>query len=187
MTDKNLHPAHPEITGTCYTLEATLISGPVEDAFFEDNPVISRTIQIRGDQTLEDLHDIIFTAFDREDDSMYEFRVGTGSHDQGARIYVLPSELLRKPTKNRSIAGDVTRTRLDSLGLRENETFAYWFDFESDWMHQVTVVSISDEIPRGKLPRVISRIGESPAQYADTEEEEEELEFREDELWNVSY
>ena len=186
MNEPPTPSAQPEHT-VCYTLEATLLSGPVEDSFFEDNPVISRTIQIRGDQTLEGLHDIIFTAFDREDDNAYEFRMSGGPHDQTTRIYVLPSELFRKPLKNRSIAGDVTRTRIDALGLKEDDIFTYWFDFENDWTHQITVVSVDGEIPRGKLPRVISRIGESPAQYGDMDGEESDLEFSEDELWNVSY
>jgi hypothetical protein len=44
--------------------------------FAKRNKVISRTIQIRGDQTLEDLHHAIFAAFDREEEHMYEFQIG---------------------------------------------------------------------------------------------------------------
>jgi len=39
--------------GQLYTLEVFIISGPVTEKFVKKNPVISRTIQIRGDQTLE--------------------------------------------------------------------------------------------------------------------------------------
>ena len=54
------------------------------------NRVISRTIQIRGDQTLEDLHHAIFYAFGREDEHMYEFQVGgKGPMDPKARRYTL--------------------------------------------------------------------------------------------------
>jgi hypothetical protein len=46
-----------------YTLEVFLLSGPIAEKFAKKNPKISRTIQIRGDQTLEDLHYIVFDAF----------------------------------------------------------------------------------------------------------------------------
>ena len=48
-----------------YTLEVFIISGPITEKFAKKNPVISRTIQIRGDQTLADLHNAIFDAFGR--------------------------------------------------------------------------------------------------------------------------
>jgi hypothetical protein len=35
-----------------YTLEVCLVGGPVADEFLEKNPVVSRTIEIRADQTL---------------------------------------------------------------------------------------------------------------------------------------
>jgi len=39
-----------------FTLEVALIGGPVTEEFVDENPVVSRTIEIGGDQTLEDLH-----------------------------------------------------------------------------------------------------------------------------------
>lgn len=39
-----------------YTLEVFLIGGPVTRKFARRNPVVSRTILIRGDQTLKGLH-----------------------------------------------------------------------------------------------------------------------------------
>src|ERR1700751_187348 len=75
-----------------YTLEVFIISGPITDKFAKKNPVISRTIQIRGDQTLEDLHHAIFDAFDREEEHVYEFQFGKGPMDPKAPRYVLPSD-----------------------------------------------------------------------------------------------
>ena len=40
---------------TLYTLEVAIIEGPVAKAFAKANPVLSRTIEIRGLQTLEQL------------------------------------------------------------------------------------------------------------------------------------
>jgi len=74
-----------------YTLEVFLMGGPISEKFAKKNPVISRTIQIRGDQTLEDLHHAIFDAFDRFDEHMYEFQFGKGPMDRKAPRYVLPN------------------------------------------------------------------------------------------------
>src|SRR5919106_2664685 len=76
-----------------YTLEAFIFSGPMTEKFIKQNPVISRTIQIRGDQTLQDLHEILFDAFDREEEHMYEFQFGEGPQDPKAKRYVLPMAL----------------------------------------------------------------------------------------------
>ena len=50
-----------------YTLEVFIIAGPISKKFSKKNKEISRTFQIRGDQTLEELHEVIFEAFDREE------------------------------------------------------------------------------------------------------------------------
>jgi hypothetical protein len=42
----------------------------------KEKPVMSRTLEIRGDQTLAKLHEIIFKTFDRFDEYLYEFQDG---------------------------------------------------------------------------------------------------------------
>jgi len=154
-----------------YTLGVFLISGQVTEAFVKKNPVISRTIQIRGDQTLEDLHDTILRAFGRWDEHSYEFQFGRGPHDPNGTRYVVRGAA--KPSSGRSpkIAGLVGLTTIGSLGLTVGQAFGYWFDFGDDWWHQIDVVSVVDEAPKGKYPKVTKRVGKSPPQYADLEED----------------
>jgi hypothetical protein len=152
-----------------YTLEVFLAGGPVSEEFIKRNPEVSRTIQIRGSQTLEDLHCAIFESFDRHDEHMYEFQFGgKGPMDPQARRYVLPMAVQEGPFADDDAAGVVTRTRIDSLGLKIHETFGYWFDFGDDWWHQINVAAI-EETPSGKYPRVIKRAGASPPQYAEAD------------------
>jgi hypothetical protein len=80
-----------------YTLEVILMSGPLAKKFVKKNPVISRTIQMRGDQTLEDLHQAIFDAFGRWEEHMYEFQFGKGPMDPKSPRYVLPGALETVP------------------------------------------------------------------------------------------
>ncbi len=157
-----------------HTLDVFIISAPVTEKFANKNPVVLRTIQMRGDQTLEDLHHAIFDAFDREDEHMYEFQVG-GKRlmDPKSKRYVLPGAFERLGGPHRS-AGKLTRTTIGSIGLKVDQAFAYWFDFGDDWWRQINVVAIEDTTPRGKYPKVTKRVGESPPQYVDWDEEDEE-------------
>ena len=145
-------------SGACklYTLKVSLMTGPAHLGSVHEE--ISRTFQIRGDQTLELLHETIFDAFDREEEHMYEFKLADG------RRYSLGPETLEP-------AGDVEENAMDSLGLETGQRFAYWFDFGDCWEHEIEVVSISDAPSRGHFPTVTAQVGESPAQYPQWDDE----------------
>jgi hypothetical protein len=153
-----------------YTFDVFIMSGPMTESFLKKNKVVSRTIQIRGDQTLAELHRAIFGAFDREEEHLYEFQVGgEGPMDPQARRYVLRAQMHDEDKP----AGDVRHTTIGSLGLQDNDLFGYWFDFGDDWWQQIDVVSIQEDAVPGKYPKVTKRIGKSPPQYVDWDEEEE--------------
>ena len=156
---------------TLYVLEVFLIDGPITETFIEQNPVVSRTIEIRSDQTLETLHHAIFKAFEREDEHMYECQIGgSGPHDPKAKRYVLSVTLMGELEEGR-YAGDVAQTEIGSLNLKLDQAFGYWFDFGDDWMHQIDVIDIKKATPQKRYPKVTQRIGASPPQYIDWDEE----------------
>ena len=160
---------------TMYTLEVFLFDAPVSEEFAEANPVVSRTIEIRGDQTLRDLHRAIFQAFDRWEEHMYEFQFGSVAHDpEGDRYGIsLPLDMPPDPTETQKPAGDAEKTTLDSLGLEVDRCFGYWFDFGDDWYHKLDVAAIGEAEAKVRYPRVTARVGESPPQYMDEEEDED--------------
>jgi hypothetical protein len=163
-----LHRPKAQRKPRLYTLDVFLLGGhQLTQKFAEKNPVVSRTIQIRGDQTLEDLHEAIFDAFARWESHMYEFTFGKGPMDPKTKRYVLPHALKIQQVQPNPPVGRVDETTIESLGLKVGQRFGYWFDFGEDWWHQINVESIEDEIPRGKFPRVTKKIGKSPPQYAD--------------------
>lgn len=161
-------PADPRL----FTLEVFLVGGPVEEPFRERNPVVSRTLEIRAAQTLEELHEALFAAFDRWDHHYYEFQVGgKGPMDPKARRYTLrPAAAMGGGLPKE--AGLVSRTSVGSLGLKVGDVFGYWFDFGDDWWHQVNVTAIAARAPRGRFPRVTARVGESPPQYPGEDDDE---------------
>jgi hypothetical protein len=152
-------PASPP--ANLYILWVFLKGGPISEKFA--NKEISRVIEIRGDQTLEDLHQAIFRAYDRRDEHQYEFQLGKRPFDPAGPNYGIPN---RRP-KRKSKSGDARTMRFDDLHLEPHRTFGYWFDFGDGWYHQVQVERIEQAIPTVTYPRVIKRVGKSPPQYAE--------------------
>ena len=153
-----------------YTLDAFITRGPITERFSKKNPEITRTIQIRGDQTLADLHEALFAAFDREEEHMYEFQFGEGPMDPAGPRYVLSMAMGLDDGSGNPPAGSVEATTLDMLGLTVGRPFEYWFDFGDDWWHQIDVMAIADTVPAGTYPKVTGRVGASPPQYAEVDE-----------------
>ncbi len=141
-----------------YVLEVFLTEGPTSAKFA--NKEISRTIEIRGDQTLAQLHDAIFQAYDRWDQHLYEFQFGKRPFDPKGPNYGIPDG-----PPGKKATRDARATKLDDLGLKPERVFGYWFDFGDNWFHQVQVERIEQAIPSVTYPRVIKRVGKSPPQY----------------------
>jgi hypothetical protein len=164
------NPAHPvkqssrriEAAATppanLYVVSVYLVNGPMSKKFA--NKEISRAIEIRGDQTLEQLHYAIFQAYDRWDEHLYEFQFGTRPFNPVGPNYACPEP----PPRNKQ-CGNARATELDDLDLKPDRVFGYWFDFGDDWDHQVRVERIEAAIPTVTYPRVIRRVGKSPPQY----------------------
>ncbi len=169
-TTKKASKPTKEPGGRLYSLEVFLIGGNLSETFVKKNPVVSRMIQIRGDQTLQDLHNAIFDAFGRWEEHMYEFQFGKGPMDPKGARYVLPPAFKTQADEPNPPAGYVDTTTIASLGLKVGDRFGYWFDFGDDWWHQINVEAIEDKVPRGKLPKVTKRVGKSPPQYPEDDE-----------------
>jgi Plasmid pRiA4b ORF-3-like protein/LexA DNA binding domain len=140
-----------------YVISVFLVNGPTSEKFA--NKEISRVIEIRGDQTLEQLHQAVFQAYDRWEYQPYEFQFGKRPFDPDGPNYGDHS-----PQPRKKGVGDARSTKLDDLNLKPERVFGYWFDFDENWYHQVQVDRIEKVIPTVTYPRVIKRVGKSPPQ-----------------------
>ena len=168
---------------TLFTLKVTITDGLMTEEFVARNPVVSRTIEIRADQTLNQLHRTIFEAVGRWDDChLHEFHFGSRPRDRHAERYVLPfihddPEDFDEPPA----AGSVTRTRLGGLDLVVGRVFWYWYDFGDDWYHEIRVMAVGEAEPKAMYPRVVASVGDSPPQYRGWDEDDwDEEPVRED-------
>ena len=156
---------------TIFRFEVQLLSGPVTSSFLDKHPEAPlRVIDIRGSHTLEDLHDVIFRAFDRYDEHMYEFQIGGKKPmDRKAVRYSIPFDD-GEPGEESAAA-----TTIASLNLRPRKTFYYWFDFGDDWWHSVRLLAINPPTEgKKRYPRIVEKKGASPPQYIDWDAEEDE-------------
>lgn len=151
-------PAPAAPPANLYVLTVFLMRGPISEKFTKKE--ISRAIEIRGDQTLEQLHQAIFEAYDRREQHLYEFQFGKRPFDPDGPNYGIPDG-----DEEKKEYGDARTTKMDDLQLKPERAFGYLFDFGDEWYHQVQVDRIEQAIPTVTYPRVIKRVGKSPPQY----------------------
>jgi hypothetical protein len=116
-----------------------------------------RRIEMRGDQTLYDLHEAIQDAFDWDDDHLYAFFLSGKAWDNETAYDSAYGEGERK----------AARYRLEHLPLKPGQQFLYIFDFGDDLRHQVKLEAI---IPGGvkpglEYPQITEQHGKAPPQY----------------------
>ena len=129
-------------------------------------PGVTRTIAVRGDQSLVRLHDALQDAFGWEDDHLYSFWTSGKFWDGYDCEYTRPV-----------LAEDGQRTarvRVQTLRLAVGQKLAYLFDFGDEWRVMLTLTKI---IPAddGAYPRILASRGEAPPQYPDYEDELDEV------------
>lgn len=128
------------------------------------SPVI-RTIAIRDDQTLEQLHEALRLAFGWAETHLYSFWL-TGKFWDESGEYTAPFEIeeMGKPKAS-------ARIPIGELGLRKGKSIAYVFDFGDEWRLLLKVVDrwqAGDE----SYPMLVEAEGVPPPQYPELDEDE---------------
>ena len=164
----NQYSEYSKNTGKVYVFKVAL----------ENAKKIWRNIAIRGGQTLHDFHDIIYDAFDRDDEHLYSFHFPTiPSKSRTRKVmrttkeYTHPYALEGSPVFDEE-KSNAAMTSIESLKLNEKQKFYYLFDFGDSWWHEIIVEKVDGSADEGKYPRIIERRGESPPQYVYEDEEE---------------
>ena len=114
---------------------------------------VYRNIEICGDNTLNQLCQIILEAFDFIDEHLYEFCMDNRMYSE----YSYQSD-----PEGDEPSTDIT---LDELGLSKGQKFSLHYDFGDDWMFTITVSKIN-EIPEKMESRIIKSKG-NIQQYPD--------------------
>ncbi|HWX74551.1 MAG TPA: hypothetical protein VNZ05_04545 [Solirubrobacteraceae bacterium] len=135
---------------------------------------VRRTIAMRREHTLHDLHDALQAAFGWDDEHLYAFWLGGKFWAHGG-AYVHPLALEDRPVAAWDAATGAPRResaarRLEELDLRLGQRIAYVFDFREEWRVRLTLREVTSA-DGGHYPRVLESIGQAPPQYLDYEEQ----------------
>ena len=122
-----------------------------------------RHIQISANATLYKLHQAILKAFEFEDDHEHAFFMDNHMWSSADAYFSSKAEAGDRLTK---------KYTLKKLKLAKGQKFKYVFDFGDEWEFQCKVLRELDEDTI--IPLVIRSVGESPEQYPEWEEYEED-------------
>ena len=132
-----------------YVLDAELVG-------FEG---VRRTITVRDDLTLVDVHYALQSAFGWDDDHLYSFWLRGSFWAPEDDPYLHPYHAVSTSPPGKSACA-----RLDSLGLVKGQQIAYVFDFGHEWRVQLTLREVAECRDR-VAARVLESIGTAPPQY----------------------
>jgi hypothetical protein len=133
------------------------------EAALADVKGVSRTIELREDQTLEDLHATIREAFGWMDDHLYSFWLDGRFWGDRSTEYTAPVE-----AEEGVATADVA---VSELGLERGASIAYVFDFGDEWRVELRVLD-AGAADSGRYPRIVASKGQAPPQYPDVEDED---------------
>lgn len=124
-------------------------------------PDVWRDLELRGDQTLDDLHDAIQDAFRWDRDHPWVFFMARIKNGSGMRKSE-PGTVYGHGDDD--VPADV---KLASFGLKTRRRFRYLFDFGDKLLHVIAVREVRKPEPRAKYPRVVGKQGKAPPQYGE--------------------
>ena len=141
-------------------------------------PKLYRVIEVSGDCSFDDLHESIFEAFHRYDYHLYSFFITRKNSQNIRQIYDAPE--ITHPQNMEDIMGlgrtrrSAAKTRIADIGFDRNDVFHYLFDFGDDWWHRIRVQAVNETKSNRKHIKLIKPVGESPLQYPDFDEYDDE-------------
>src|SRR3954468_23536098 len=144
----------------------------------QDEPTVLREIEIGSDTKLVDLAKAIVRAFDFQFDHAFGFYSAlTGREVMRAQ----PKYEVFADMGERTDSGSVKRPRVAEAFPAVGHTMLFLFDYGDDWRFVVEVIGLGEKEPQVRYPRVLKKVGASPVQYPDWDDEADEYQDDEDE------
>ena len=146
-----------------------------------DFEAVERTLALSGNCTFNDLHDLIFEAFERFDAHLYHFLMPENQeldwniYDSSICIKhpVMADDDMGMEQRDEQTVYTTDRCKIRDLSLNKGDVFFYEFDMGDSWWHRIRVDSIADDpAVKGnrKIREIRARKGEAPPQYEEPDE-----------------
>ncbi|NCD68404.1 plasmid pRiA4b ORF-3 family protein [Mucilaginibacter agri] len=127
---------------------------------FEDYDDVSREIDVKSNQTFEELHAAIHQATGYNPDYSSSFYVSNDQWTKGEEIAYKPNE--RKV--NRGVAL-MEKSKLSNFIDDPHQKFYYTFNFDRPFDFHVELIKILNETAGVTYPSVFKSVGEAPKQF----------------------
>jgi hypothetical protein len=124
------------VTAKTKILEIEILLGDVQ-------PAVSRRVQVPGEATLAELHEVVQAAMGWTNSHLHEFDVG------GVRYGLLD------PDWDAGQVGDEAKAKLFRL-VGQGDRLVYVYDFGDNWTHTLTVEKIVAPEPGVRYPRCVA-------------------------------
>jgi hypothetical protein len=123
-------------------------------------PPLWRRLELASDMFLNELHDVIQTAFGWTDSHLHEFASGKDYYHVMAEHYLCPFQADEGET-----GVPEEDVRLDEALAKPGDKLFYLYDFGDDWMH---VIKLETVLPRDdSAPRAVCTDGRRPGPSED--------------------
>jgi hypothetical protein len=137
----------------------------------DDEPTVSREIEITSEKTLSDLAKGIVEAFDFEFDHAFGFYPPERGRDRKRSD---PKYELFADMGEDTDALSVRKTRIADAYPQVGHTMMFLFDYGDNWHFTVEVIGMGEKVARTRYPRVLKEVGTPPEQYGSWDEDDKE-------------
>jgi len=131
----------------------------VFDAQLDHLRGVRRTVAVRADQSLADLHRALQEAFSWSDDHLYAFWLSGEFFAHDGSEYAPLVDGFKPGRFTRAIKS--AETALADLELEIHQPIAYLFDFGDQWRVRLVLRELAADDGR-PYPRVVEGVGEAP-------------------------
>ena len=124
---------------------------------------VTRTIELKETQTLDDLHEaIIYKSFGWDDPHLYSFHFDNKPYSKNRRMEYSCDREADFVSGEKPNSSNI---KLSRLNLKKNQKFLFVFDFGDDHQFGIIVKNFGEVKKSIKYPNVIGSKGKAPAQY----------------------
>lgn len=126
----------------------------------------TRTLDVKGDSSLEKLAEGIVDAYGFQMDHAFGFYNNLKDHYESDESYSLFADLeMDDPINGKS----VKKTKVEEV-FSKDKTMMFLFDYGDDWIFHVRCLSVAPAAKGVKYPCLIESKGKAPEQYPDYED-----------------
>lgn len=124
-----------------------------------------RIIEIKGENTLDELANIIVESFDFDMDHAFGFYNNIDDLYSSDEVYELFADIDGcDPTVDN--AQGVKKTKIYSV-FEPEKKMLFLFDYGDDWIFLIECQSMTEPLEKTRYPRITKKVGKSPEQYPD--------------------